>query len=85
MYQGRKEGHESVQFSMSPKNNHIITYRAIIIIIYLWTLRKQQESDSKFLFLHPGLSSRGIHTCADVAGCPDIVIVTLAVGLSWLF
>lgn len=57
----------------------------MIVIIYLWTLRKQQEFDSKFLFLHPGLSSREIHTCVDVTGCPDIVIVTLAVGLSWLF
>lgn len=59
---------------MSTKNNQ--TCQAIIIFIYLWTLNKQQEFDSKFLSLCPCLSSRGIHAGADVVGCPDIVIVT---------
>lgn len=51
---------------------------------YLRTLNKQ-GFDSKFRSLCLCLSSRGIHAGTDVAGCPDIVIVTLAVGLSWLF
>ncbi len=59
---------------MSTKNNQ--TYPSIIIFVYIWTLNKQQEFESKFLSLCPCLSSRGIHTGADVAGCPDIVIVT---------